>query len=479
MMKTTISYDKIVKGATKMNLLAPKFKYVEAILLTTNSIYSQTEDFLIMMKCLQFRLSHDSWTVIYKLLIVLHILIKKGENNVVLDYLSKNFADFFCVNFPLFNRSSTFIIDLRFVVGYLRYLQSRITLYSTTKLDLIRNKLEDINTNNKGGYLRYLTLKDGLILNTECVQKMIDFLLKNNFVENQANNEILLTSFKLLISDLLILFQICNEAMINLLTNYFEMSYNDACRSLKIYKKFIDQTKNVILYLRVAKNIEHATRISIPTIKNPSVKLFRSLKTYLISLKHEENRKELQKQTDLADNLICELTSKKTMNSKSNYMTFNINNDDVIKDVFDDINTNNRNLFLHNNNSNLNNLDLFRNNNQFYLHDQPINYNRTNILNTDPDFSDAYNYSEQNQNPSNTNHSNNPFLNIKADYQNINDALSNSNSMHKLNVFMDKSSNNPFLNTNLSHDIKSIPINNNNLQNIDFIPEDKQKNPFY
>ena len=70
------------------------------------------------------------------------------------------------------------------------------------------------------------------------------------------------------------------------------MSKVDAERSLKIYKKFVDQTKFVIDYLRVAKHLEYATKLHVPTIKHAPTALTSSLEEYLDDPNFEMNRKQ-------------------------------------------------------------------------------------------------------------------------------------------------------------------------------------------
>ncbi|KAM9886570.1 hypothetical protein OXX69_013703, partial [Metschnikowia pulcherrima] len=83
-----------------------------------------------------------------------------------------------------------------------------------------------------------------------------------------------------------------NEGVINLLEHYFEMFQKDAERALDVYKKFVDQTKYVIDYLRVAKHLEYATKLHVPTIKHAPTALTSSLEDYLNDPLFEQHRAE-------------------------------------------------------------------------------------------------------------------------------------------------------------------------------------------
>ena len=74
-------------------------------------------------------------------------------------------------------------------------------------MDYVRDERSNNNTNQQGGRLRLLDVDKGLLREVESVQKQIDSLLKNNFMENEINNDIVLTAFRLLVNDLLALFK--------------------------------------------------------------------------------------------------------------------------------------------------------------------------------------------------------------------------------------------------------------------------------
>ena len=59
------------------------------------------------------------------------------------------------------------------------------------------------------------------------------------------DNEITLEAFRLLVNDLLALFQTVNEGVISGLERFFEMSKVDTKNALQIYKSFVKQTEKV------------------------------------------------------------------------------------------------------------------------------------------------------------------------------------------------------------------------------------------
>lgn len=285
------TYEKIVKGATKIKVAAPKPKYIEPILMATSLNHQVAlENFHTIMRALRVRLQDNSWSVVYKALIVIHIMIREGDGDVTLDYLATLAPGMLNLSHANISRNQG-SSDVQFIMRYSRYLHTRVKLFAETKVDYVRDERVKNLTDQQGGRLRSLSVDKGLIRELEGLQKQIDALLKNSFMENEVKNDVILTAFRLLVNDLLALFQELNEGVINLLEHYFEMSRYDAERALKVYVKFVDQTKYVIDYLRVAKHLEYATELHVPTIKHAPTALTSSLEEYLNDPNFEENRR--------------------------------------------------------------------------------------------------------------------------------------------------------------------------------------------
>lgn len=287
------TYEKIVKGATKVKVAAPKLKYIEPILLATLvHQYTEVENFNTIMRTLRQRLQDSAWSVVYKSLIVIHIMIREGDRDFTLDYIGDKMPGLLNIDQSSVARNSGMTSDVKFTLKYAKYLQTRVKQFQITGIDYVRDERSNNSTDQAGGRLRHLSVEKGLLRECESVQRQIDALLKNNFLENDVKNDVLLTAFRLLVNDLLSLFQELNEGVINLLEHYFEMSKVDAERALEIYKHFVDQTKYVIDYLRVAKHLEFATKLHVPTIKHAPTALTSSLEEYLDDPNFETNRRQ-------------------------------------------------------------------------------------------------------------------------------------------------------------------------------------------
>ena len=269
------SFEKSVKGGTKVKLAPPKSKYVEHILLATQSGEAGVAE---VFRALTPRLRDSTWTVAFKSLIIVHLMIKEGAVDVTLSYLSAAPKNRLAIN--TFTDVQTQGQNIR---RYSEYLLARAQAFTVAKCDYVRSG---------EGRMKRLSVQKGLLRETEAIQDQIRALVKCDLLEHDTENEISLTAFRLLTRDLLDLYNAENEAVMNVLSNYFEMSKQDAERAIKIYKKFCSQTDQVVQYLSVARQYEHATRLEIPKIKHAPTSLAKSLQEYLNDPDFEVNRRQ-------------------------------------------------------------------------------------------------------------------------------------------------------------------------------------------
>ncbi|KAM0568581.1 hypothetical protein ACHAP9_005291, partial [Verticillium nonalfalfae] len=235
------SFEKSVKGATKIKAAPPKTKYIEHILVATHSGEAGVAE---VFRSLQFRLRDSTWTVVFKSLITIHLMIREGSPDATLAYLSEH-----------------------------RNLLSITTITDETRLEK-------------------MTVDKGLLRETESLQRQVSALLKCDIVEDQSSFEVTTTAFRLLVLDLLALFQSLNQAMINILGCFFELSKPDAERAMEIYRQFAKQTDFVVSYLRLARQYEHLTRVEVPKLKHAPVNLKQQLEEYLNDPDFEVNRRQ-------------------------------------------------------------------------------------------------------------------------------------------------------------------------------------------
>ncbi|KAL2161416.1 hypothetical protein VTH06DRAFT_7977 [Thermothelomyces fergusii] len=268
------SFEKSVKGATKVKAAPPKTKYIEHILIATHSDEAGVGE---VFRALQYRLRDSTWTIVFKSLITVHLMIREGAPDVTLAYLAKH-KNMLAIS--MFSDAQTQGRNIR---NYANYLSERARSYRETKIDWVRYKEPR---------LEKLSVEKGLLRETEAVQYQLTALLKCDVMDNEPENEITITVFRLLVLDLLALFQVLNQALINILGHFFELSKPDAERALSIYRTFTKQTDYVVQYLGVARQYEHHTRVEVPELKHAPVNLGRQLDEYLRDPDFEIHRRQ-------------------------------------------------------------------------------------------------------------------------------------------------------------------------------------------
>ncbi|GME65915.1 ENTH/VHS domain-containing protein [Neofusicoccum parvum] len=264
-----------MSSSFEKSLAPPKSKYVEHILVATHAGEAGVAE---IFRALQNRLRDSTWTIVFKALIIIHLMIREGEPDVTLKYLAQAPARRLAIN--NFTEVQTQGHNIR---TYTEYIVARAKSFGSTRIDYVRNG---------EGRLKRLSVDKGLLRETEQVQDQIHALLQCDFLSQEPENEITLTAFRLLTMDLLALFHVMNEGTINVLEHYFEMSHTDAERALRIYRMFCRQTDAVVQYLSIARLHEHSTRLEIPKIKHAPTSLGNSLEEYLNDKDFEINRRQ-------------------------------------------------------------------------------------------------------------------------------------------------------------------------------------------
>ncbi|KAH8816517.1 ANTH domain-containing protein [Xylogone sp. PMI_703] len=268
------SFEKSVKGATKIKAAPPKSKYIEHILIATHSGEAGVAE---IFRALQNRLRDSTWTVVLKSLITVHLMIREGSQDATLAYLAKH------KNMLAISSFADVQTQGRNIRHYSNYLTERARAFRETKIDWVRGAEHR---------LEKLTVDKGLLRETEIVQHQITALLKCDVLDNEPDNEITITVFRMLVLDLLALFHVVNQGLINILSHFFEMSRPDAERAMEIYRNFTKQTDFVVGYLGTARQYEHQTRVEVPKLKHAPVNLGKQLEDYLMDPDFEVNRRQ-------------------------------------------------------------------------------------------------------------------------------------------------------------------------------------------
>ncbi|PLW38118.1 hypothetical protein PCANC_14178 [Puccinia coronata f. sp. avenae] len=292
---------KIVSGACKAKHAPPKSKYIDALVAST---YQADGSFQDVSRALRSKLRDPNSSVVFKALLVIHTLIRAGNAEEVMKYWS-----------GVDGRDGR-SLGLKDVVDttdtpqnlsrYANYLLARFKCYAALKHDPIRTRSEapaSLRNASRNGAnrLRSLTVEKGLLREVGTLQKLMDALVDCKFYLEDTDDDLVMSALRLLVKDLLVLFQAVNEGVINVLEHYFEMSHVDATTALKTYKIFCKQCERVVSYLGVAKKLQRIINVNIPNLRHAPVSLSGSLEEYLNDPNFETNRQEYKESKRVAD----------------------------------------------------------------------------------------------------------------------------------------------------------------------------------
>ncbi|KAK4689447.1 hypothetical protein P7C73_g665, partial [Tremellales sp. Uapishka_1] len=288
------NFEKIVKLACKPKNAPPKAKYVDVLVAATYSDDGSLQD---ICRSLSLRLREPNATVVFKALLTLHQMIRSGSTDALLELLS-----------------GSDVLRLKNVSGqsgegatssnigtYASYLDSRIKAYRDLKHDLVSVQTESnrrstgLGAGSKARRLRHLAVEKGLLREVKQVQVVIESLIKCRFYDDNLQDENTVLAFRMVVKDLLVLFQAGNEGVCNVLEHYFEMSKVDATESFDVYKSFIKQTDRVVDYLSIARKLHNIINVPVPNLKHAPTSLVKALEEYLKDPNFEENRREYKK----------------------------------------------------------------------------------------------------------------------------------------------------------------------------------------
>ncbi|RTG82028.1 phosphatidylinositol-binding clathrin assembly protein [Schistosoma bovis] len=151
-----------------------------------------------------------------------------------------------------------------FLRPYAKYLDEKAASYREVAFDFCRLK-----RGKEDGDMRTMP-QDKLMKTLPVIEKQLDALLMFDATLNELSNSLLRVAHLSLYRDLIRLYAVYNEGMINLIGRYFTMSKRDCRVSLEIYKNFLKRMESMNTFVRVAESAEPGgTPLSIDSENNP------------------------------------------------------------------------------------------------------------------------------------------------------------------------------------------------------------------
>nr|CAH8860412.1 unnamed protein product [Trichobilharzia regenti] len=112
--------------------------------------------------------------------------------------------------------------------------------------------------------------QEKLLKTLPVIEKQIDALLLFDATTSELSNSLLRVAHLFLYRDLIRLYAVYNEGMINLIGRYFTMSKRDCRLSLEIYKSFVKRMEAMNVFVKVAESAEPGgTPLPLDSENNP------------------------------------------------------------------------------------------------------------------------------------------------------------------------------------------------------------------
>ncbi|CAH8579297.1 unnamed protein product [Heterobilharzia americana] len=261
-MKYTLSGSVVVKvicKATTEEMCAPKKKHLAYLVQCTFEPRLSVPDFANQ---LVNRTQHSNSVVVFKALLTIHHLMQYG-NERFSQYIASNNCHFYVPSLHDRNNFQAHGIAL-FLRPYAKYLDEKAASYREVAFDFCRLKRGKDDSDMRA------MPQDKLVKTLPVIEKQLDALLMFNATTSELSNSLLRVAHLFLYRDLIRLYAVYNEGMINLIGRYFTMSKRDCRISLDIYKNFIKRMEVMNIFVKIAESAEPGgTPLSLDSENSP------------------------------------------------------------------------------------------------------------------------------------------------------------------------------------------------------------------
>ncbi|VUZ46627.1 unnamed protein product [Hymenolepis diminuta] len=234
---------KTICKATTEEMIAPKRKHLNILV---NCTYEPRLSMPEFANYIIGRSHNSSWVVSFKALITIHHLMNTGSERFS-QYLASNNCQLATPRSFEKSGSQVSATMFLFIRHYARYLDARSSSYREVAFDFckIKRKNDDVNMKTMPQAKLFRALPP--------LERQIDALLAFDASSSELFNSVVLAAYVLLYKDLIRLYAVYNEGMINIIEKFFSMSKKDCQESLLIYKAFLRRMENVNQFIKVAE----------------------------------------------------------------------------------------------------------------------------------------------------------------------------------------------------------------------------------
>lgn len=216
-------------------------------------------------------------------MVLTHYLMNEDNQGRVSSFLGTHLA---ILNFSAYRDANSGVQGMdqsKNIKAYSAYLEERVLAYRDFGYDIFREyDLSDGKRLSKEW--------DRLQTQIPSIDRMIKRILDTKFFVDICDNAIAIEAVRLMVLDLMKLFQILNDAIGVMLKQFFTFEKKEASRAMSHYKAFVDVTDKVKEYFVSAKKLPYGVSVSIPEIKHVPLSLLKSLQEYVESPDFEKER---------------------------------------------------------------------------------------------------------------------------------------------------------------------------------------------
>ena len=244
--KNTLTGDNLNKAVCKASsheIIAPKRKHVDYLVLSTNEPTVSMPD---LATFILERVKVANWVVSFKALITAHFLMVQG-NERFLQYLAPRTSNFLAEN--LSDKSTVEAMNMAtFVRKYARYLNIKALTYQRAGFDYCRVK------RGENGFFRTMTINK-LMSYLPILQEQFDALLYFDPRAHEVCNSVIFAAFVRCFQDLIKLYALYNEGIIVMLEHFFDFKRTLAKEGIEVYKKYLIRCENAKNFFSVASEV--------------------------------------------------------------------------------------------------------------------------------------------------------------------------------------------------------------------------------
>lgn len=244
------------------SLKAHMFEVIRVNTALINCTYSDTIPISQLFNLIEQRLRSDKWIVIFKSLSLIHLLIREGNSERVLKYLSNNYELLRQTAF----RGQDFE-EACWINTYSFYLEEKSMCFKLVKKDWVKSKEEQI------ALFRSEQNIEKLLKDVEILQRQIAAIVCCNWDVKGSSDLVLQQGYRFIVTEILGLFHLVNESMVVILGLYFKMDFDNASKALVIYKNFTTQSRKIQKIFDVVSMNKYSLMIEVPNIKPVFCKL--------------------------------------------------------------------------------------------------------------------------------------------------------------------------------------------------------------